>query len=87
MGGTIGRKFILVNLLLPNPLPPSTLTSKVNGPLLYLCLECWNYHYLVFFVSHLVAMSTTCYNPVLYAWCNQDIRKEFSTLWYKIMLR
>ena len=31
-------------------------------------LVCWPYYYLVFFLLHLVAMFSTCCNPVLYGW-------------------
>jgi neuropeptide Y receptor len=37
----------------------------------------WKYYYLSFFVSHALAMSSTCYNPFLYAWLNDNFRKEF----------
>lgn len=30
-----------------------------------------------FFVAHSIAMSSTCYNPFLYAWLNENFRKEF----------
>lgn len=32
---------------------------------------------LLFFVAHCIAMSSTCYNPFLYAWLNDNFRKEF----------
>lgn len=32
---------------------------------------------LLFFISHCIAMSSTCYNPFLYAWLNENFRKEF----------
>ncbi|XP_055588514.1 neuropeptide Y receptor type 2 [Uranotaenia lowii] len=32
---------------------------------------------LLFFIAHLTAMSSTCYNPFLYAWLNENFRKEF----------
>jgi len=31
----------------------------------------------VFFAAHVVAMSSTVYNPFLYAWMNDNFRKEF----------
>lgn len=37
----------------------------------------WNYYRLCFFMSHCIAMSSTCYNPFLYAWLNDNFRKEF----------
>ena len=35
------------------------------------------YFLLVFFGAHVVAMSSTVYNPFLYAWMNDNFRKEF----------
>lgn len=40
-------------------------------------MENWDFYYLTFFMSHAVAMSSTCYNPFLYAWLNENFRKEF----------
>lgn len=37
----------------------------------------WSYYNLIFFCAHSVAMSSTCYNPFLYAWLNDNFRKEF----------
>ncbi|XP_036326943.1 neuropeptide F receptor-like [Rhagoletis pomonella] len=37
----------------------------------------WPYYTFLFFVSHSIAMSSTCYNPFLYAWLNENFRKEF----------
>lgn len=37
----------------------------------------WNYYLLIFFVGHVTAMSSTIYNPFLYAWMNDTFRKEF----------
>ncbi|XP_053953295.1 neuropeptide SIFamide receptor isoform X1 [Anastrepha ludens] len=37
----------------------------------------WPYYTFFFFVSHSIAMSSTCYNPFLYAWLNENFRKEF----------
>ena len=36
-----------------------------------------DYLTLLFFLAHCVAMSSTCYNPFLYAWLNENFRKEF----------
>ncbi|CAH1638867.1 unnamed protein product [Spodoptera littoralis] len=38
------------------------------------------YYYLVFFIGHVIAMSSTCYNPFIYAWMNENFRKEFKQL-------
>ncbi|KZC13640.1 PREDICTED: prolactin-releasing peptide receptor-like [Dufourea novaeangliae] len=37
----------------------------------------WTYYRLCFFMTHCLAMSSTCYNPFLYAWLNDNFRKEF----------
>ncbi|XP_045464333.1 prolactin-releasing peptide receptor-like [Harmonia axyridis] len=37
----------------------------------------WEYHLFIFFLVHAIAMSSTCYNPFLYAWLNENFRKEF----------
>lgn len=37
----------------------------------------WTYYNLCFFMAHAIAMSSTCYNPFLYAWLNENFRKEF----------
>lgn len=37
----------------------------------------WPYAEPFFFLAHAVAMSSTCYNPFLYAWLNENFRKEF----------
>ncbi|XP_055706556.1 prolactin-releasing peptide receptor-like [Phlebotomus papatasi] len=39
--------------------------------------EEWPFYNVFFFISHCVAMSSTCYNPFLYAWLNENFRKEF----------
>lgn len=40
----------------------------------------WKYYFLCFFLAHSIAMSSTCYNPFLYAWLNENFRKEFKTV-------
>ncbi|GAB0098111.1 neuropeptide F receptor [Sergentomyia squamirostris] len=37
----------------------------------------WRFYNVLFFISHCVAMSSICYNPFLYAWLNENFRKEF----------
>ena len=39
---------------------------------------CWSYYYVTFFLSHIIAMSSTCYNPFLYGWLNTAFRAEFA---------
>eukprot|EP00095_Tigriopus_kingsejongensis_P009521 snap_masked-scaffold561_size136864-processed-gene-0.3 protein:Tk09521 transcript:snap_masked-scaffold561_size136864-processed-gene-0.3-mRNA-1 annotation:"neuropeptide receptor a10" len=41
---------------------------------------CWEYYHLVFFICHVMAMSSTCYNPFLYGWHNESFQKEFIQL-------
>ncbi|XP_026733115.1 prolactin-releasing peptide receptor-like [Trichoplusia ni] len=43
----------------------------------YSLAEDWRYYMVLFFVAHFIAMSSTCYNPFLYAWLNENFRKEF----------
>ncbi|XP_023345656.1 neuropeptide F receptor, partial [Eurytemora carolleeae] len=43
-------------------------------------LECWEYYYFTFFICHVGAMSSTCYNPILYGWLNSSFRTEFSRI-------
>ncbi|XP_044736738.1 prolactin-releasing peptide receptor-like [Chrysoperla carnea] len=38
---------------------------------------CWTNLHVYFFMGHCLAMSSTCYNPFLYAWLNENFRKEF----------
>lgn len=40
-------------------------------------INCWRYYNVLFFIAHLTAMSSTSYNPFLYAWLNENFRKEF----------
>ena len=37
----------------------------------------WHYFLLMFLITHVVAMSSTIYNPFLYAWMNDNFKKEF----------
>ncbi|KAI5644185.1 7 transmembrane receptor (rhodopsin family) domain-containing protein [Phthorimaea operculella] len=40
----------------------------------------FKYYFLIFFTVHVIAMSSTCYNPFIYAWMNENFRKEFKQL-------
>ncbi|KAL4702217.1 hypothetical protein ACJJTC_004623 [Scirpophaga incertulas] len=46
----------------------------------YSFAEDWTYYMVLFFVAHFIAMSSTCYNPFLYAWLNENFRKEFKQI-------
>lgn len=54
---------------------PLTAINLLND--FYLQTATWKHYYLFFFAAHAVAMSSTCYNPFLYAWLNENFRKEF----------
>ncbi|GFT99372.1 neuropeptide Y receptor type 2 [Nephila pilipes] len=43
----------------------------------YIPAASWKFLNVIFFMSHAAAMSSTCYNPFLYAWLNENFRKEF----------
>lgn len=43
----------------------------------YLNTHEWKMYNVLFFIAHSIAMSSTCYNPILYAWLNDNFRKEF----------
>ena len=47
---------------------------------LILLTGCWSYYYVTFFLAHIIAMSSTCYNPLLYGWLNLQFRTEFARL-------
>lgn len=40
----------------------------------------WRYFTVFFLFVHVLAMSQTCYNPLLYAWFNENFRKEFKAV-------
>lgn len=46
----------------------------------YSFAEDWKYYMVLFFVTHFIAMSSTIYNPFLYAWLNENFRKEFKQI-------
>ncbi|XP_073947571.1 prolactin-releasing peptide receptor-like [Choristoneura fumiferana] len=46
----------------------------------YSLTEDWRYYMVLFFFAHFIAMSSTCYNPFLYAWLNDNFRKEFKQI-------
>jgi len=40
----------------------------------------WSYQMFVFFVAHLIAMSSTVYNPFVYAWFNDTFKAQVQKL-------
>ena len=42
--------------------------------------HCWGLKFLTFFIVHVIAMSSTCYNPFLYGLLNPAFREEFAKL-------
>ncbi|XP_071453369.1 prolactin-releasing peptide receptor-like, partial [Hetaerina americana] len=54
---------------------PINLLNLIND--LYIPASVWKFYYFCFFFAHSLAMSSTCYNPFLYAWLNENFRKEF----------
>lgn len=54
---------------------PLTLFNIFND--FYAQMTEWNYYFVSFFLAHSMAMASTCYNPFLYAWLNENFRKEF----------
>ena len=54
---------------------PLNIVNVLND--FYLPAAEWSYSRLCFFISHCLAMSSTCYNPFVYAWLNENFRKEF----------
>lgn len=54
------------------PLNIINLLQDVHAP-----FASWHYTRFLFFIAHAIAMSSTCYNPFVYAWLNENFRKEF----------
>jgi neuropeptide Y receptor len=54
---------------------PLNVVNLLND--VYIPIGSWRYYNLCFFMVHAIAMSSTCYNPFLYAWLNENFRKEF----------
>lgn len=57
---------------------PLNLTNITSD--FYSFTEDWTYYMVLFFLTHFIAMSSTCYNPFLYAWLNENFRKEFKQI-------
>ena len=58
-------------------LPLNTINFLADLDLFDRSIFCWEYHNLTFFICHVIAMSSTCYNPFLYGWHNESFQKEF----------
>lgn len=60
----------------------SWLPLNINNLLVDFYLEAasWHYSRAIFLAFHAMAMSSTCYNPFLYAWLNENFRREFKQL-------
>ena len=41
---------------------------------------CWELYFLSLYIAHVIAMSSTCYNPFLYGWMNPAFKTEFAKL-------
>ena len=54
------------------PLNSMNFLADLNGN-----VYCWNYYFFTFFIAHIFAMSSTCYNPFLYGRYNDAFQKEF----------
>ena len=57
------------------PLNVVHITQEYHEPVTH-----WSWFYFIFFVAHVIAMSSTIYNPFLYAWMNDNFKKEFKTV-------
>ena len=44
-------------------------------------VDCWELYDLTKYIAHVIAMSSTCYNPLLYGLMNSAFRTEFAKLW------
>lgn len=66
---------VVIFLLSWLPLNVINIINDFHGQIMH-----WKYYFLSFFMVHSMAMSSTCYNPFLYAWLNENFRKEFKQL-------
>ncbi|RUS76802.1 hypothetical protein EGW08_015448 [Elysia chlorotica] len=41
-----------------------------------------SYNSVVFFICHLIAISSTCFNPFVYCWLNENFREEVKSRFY-----
>ena len=54
------------------PLNSINFLADLNGR-----IYCWEYFHFTFFITHVFAMSSTCYNPFLYGRYNEKFQEEF----------
>lgn len=57
---------------------PLTLLNLLNDFIPHVLPD--DYCHVIFMTSHVVAMSSICYNPFLYAWLNENFRREFRSI-------
>ncbi|KAG8227860.1 hypothetical protein J437_LFUL006484 [Ladona fulva] len=69
------RMLIAMVLIFGGSWLPINVLNVMND--FYIFVSYWKYYSICFFTVHAVAMSSTCYNPFLYAWLNENFRKEF----------
>ena len=43
-------------------------------------IYCWKYYHFMFFICHVMAMSSTCFNPFIYGRYNEAFQREFINL-------
>ncbi|KAK4016602.1 hypothetical protein OUZ56_031561 [Daphnia magna] len=59
---------------------PLNLINLLNDLYAEYGMAWWKYYNLCFFLAHTIAMSSTCYNVFLYAWLNDNFRKELKRI-------
>ena len=61
-------------------LPLNTINFLADLDIIQPPIYCWEFHHFTFFVFHVMAMSSTCYNPFLYGLHNEAFQTEFVKL-------
>ncbi|UXI20869.1 sulfakinin receptor [Sarcoptes scabiei] len=51
----------------------------------YIPVTYWKHSRAIFMTFHLIAMSSTCYNPFIYTWLNDAFRKEFNRIFQPLL--
>ena len=59
---------------------PSRLIQMIDA-INYEVMDCWELWKLINTIVHVIAMSSTCYNPFLYGLMNPAFKTEYSKLW------